>query len=65
MLEKKEIYNLMNRKLEIFKELISIGAIIPEPILIDGEYIFSIDLSHCTDDVKLKVLLDELSKLDG
>lgn len=65
MLEKKEIYNQMNRKLEIFKELISIGVIIPEPILIDGKYIYNIDIGHCTDDVKLKILLDELMKLDG
>lgn len=53
----------MNRQLEILQELISIGVIVPEPILVGTEYITSIDISNCTDDARLTVLLDELMKL--
>ena len=51
---------MMNRKLEILQELISIGVIVPEPTLVDQDYIISIDIGHCTDNVKLEVLLNEL-----
>lgn len=54
----------MNRKLEILQELISIGVIVSEPTLVDQDYIISIDIGHCTDDVKLEVLLNELMVLE-
>jgi len=54
----------MNRKLEILQELISIGVIVSEPYLIGKDYITDIDLSHCTDEARMHVLLDELMKID-
>jgi len=53
----------MNRKLEILQELISIGVIVREPVLVGTEYITSIDISNCTDDARLTILLNELMSL--
>lgn len=53
----------MNRQLEILQELISIGVIVPEPVLVGTEYITSIDISNCTDDARLDILLNELMSL--
>ncbi len=53
----------MNRQLEILQELISIGVIVPEPVLVGTEYITSIDISNCTDDARLTILLNELMSL--
>lgn len=53
----------MNRQLEILQELISIGVIVAEPVLVGTEYITSIDISNCTDDARLTILLNELMSL--
>lgn len=53
----------MNRQLEILQELISIGVIVREPVLVGTEYITSIDISNCTDDARLTILLNELMSL--
>ena len=53
----------MNRQLEILQELISIGVIVAEPVLVGTEYIMSIDISNCTDDARLTILLNELMSL--
>jgi len=53
----------MNRQLEILQELISIGVIVSEPVLVGTEYITSIDISNCTDDARLDILLNELMSL--
>lgn len=53
----------MNRQLEILQELISIGVIVAEPVLVGTEYITSIDISNCTDDARLDILLNELMSL--
>lgn len=53
----------MNRQLEILQELISIGVIVREPVLVGTEYITSIDISNCTDDARLDILLNELMSL--
>jgi hypothetical protein len=53
----------MNRQLEILQELISIGVIVSEPILVGTEYIYNIDVSHCTDGARLDILLNELMSL--
>lgn len=53
----------MNRKLEILQELISIGVIVSEPTLVDGQYIFPVDIGFCTDEKRMIELLDELKSL--
>lgn len=53
----------MNRKLEILQELISIGVIVSEPVLVDGQYIYPINIGFCTDEKRMMELLDELKSL--
>ena len=55
----------MNRKLEILQELISIGVIVSEPTLVDGQYVFPVDIGFCTDEKRMIELLDELKSLKG
>jgi len=54
----------MNRKLEILQELISIGVIVSEPILVGTEYIYNIDVNHCSNIKLMGQLMSELVELE-